>query len=54
MSERTRNGANLGFENQLWAATDKLMGHMDVSEYIYVVLGLIFLKYISDCLPCQV
>ncbi len=42
------NGANLGFENQLWAAADKLRGHMDASEYKHVVLGLIFLKYISD------
>jgi type I restriction enzyme M protein len=42
------NGANLGFENQMWAAADKLRGHMDASEYKHVVLGLIFLKYISD------
>ena len=42
------NGANLGFENQLWAAADKLRGHMDASEYKHVVLVLIFLKYISD------
>jgi len=42
------NGANLGFESQLWAAADKLRGHMDASEYKRVVLGLIFLKYISD------
>ncbi len=43
-----QNGANLGFESRLWAAADKLRGHMDASEYKYVVLGLIFLKYISD------
>jgi type I restriction enzyme M protein len=42
------NGANLGFEQKLWAAADKLRGHMDASEYKHVVLGLIFLKYISD------
>ncbi len=42
------NAANLGFENQMWAAADKLRGHMDASEYKHVVLGLIFLKYISD------
>ncbi len=42
------NGANLGFEKELWAAADKLRGHMDASEYKHVVLGLIFLKYISD------
>jgi type I restriction enzyme M protein len=42
------NGANLGFEEKLWAAADKLRGHMDAAEYKHVVLGLIFLKYISD------
>ncbi len=42
------NGANLGFEEKLWAAADKLRGHMDAGEYKHVVLGLIFLKYISD------
>ncbi len=41
-------GANLGFETTLWATADKLRGHMDPSEYKHVVLGLIFLKYISD------
>src|SRR4051794_13092707 len=47
----SRNGdahATLGFEAQLWAAADKMRGHMDASEYKHVVLGLIFLKYISD------
>jgi len=48
-----RNGANLGFENQLWAAADKLRGHMDASEYKHVVLGLIFLKYISDAFQAK-
>ncbi|MGC9259809.1 MAG: type I restriction-modification system subunit M [Phycisphaerae bacterium] len=38
----------LGFEATLWAAADKLRGHMDSAEYKHVVLGLIFLKYISD------
>ena len=33
------NGANLGFETQLWAAVDKLRGHMGASEYKHVVLG---------------
>jgi type I restriction-modification system DNA methylase subunit len=44
----TNNGATLDFQSQLWAAADKLRGHMDASEYKHVVLGLIFLKYISD------
>lgn len=42
------NGSNLGFEEKLWAAADKLRGHMDAAEYKHVVLGLVFLKYISD------
>ncbi|MEQ8159493.1 MAG: class I SAM-dependent DNA methyltransferase, partial [Mesotoga sp.] len=40
--------ANLGFEEKLWQAADKLRGNMDAAEYKHVVLGLIFLKYISD------
>jgi type I restriction enzyme M protein len=42
------NGANLGFEEKLWQAADKMRGHMDPGEYKHVALGLIFLKYISD------
>jgi len=45
---KTSNGAELGFEQTLWAAADKLRGHLDAAEYKHVVLGLIFLKYISD------
>jgi type I restriction enzyme M protein len=42
------NGANLGFEAELFATADKLRGHLDAAEYKNVVLGLIFLKYVSD------
>ncbi|MCC7360558.1 MAG: SAM-dependent DNA methyltransferase [Anaerolineales bacterium] len=42
------NGANLGFEEKLWQTADKLRGHLDPAEYKHVVLGLVFLKYISD------
>src|SRR5688572_11083274 len=50
---RTSNGtkdssASLGFEAKLWLAADKLRSNMDAAEYKHVVLGLIFLKYISD------
>lgn len=45
MSENT---GNIGFEETLWKSADKLRGSMDASEYKHVVLGLIFLKYISD------
>ena len=43
-----KTAANLGFEARMWAAADTLRGSMDASEYKHVVLGLIFLKYISD------
>lgn len=51
--QRTRkngdnNGATLGFEAKLWLAADKLRSNMDAAQYKHVVLGLIFLKYISD------
>jgi len=42
------NGATLGIESELWQAADALRGHLDAAEYKSVVLGLIFLKYISD------
>ena len=42
------NGATTGYEAELWAMADALRGSMDAAEYKHVVLGLIFLKYISD------
>jgi hypothetical protein len=50
-AKRTKKGNGnepLGFEQKLWAAADKMRGHMDPAEYKHVALGLIFLKYISD------
>jgi len=44
----TTASANLGFEAKLWLTADKLRNNMDAAEYKHVVLGLIFLKYISD------
>ncbi|GIW81347.1 MAG: DNA methyltransferase [Gemmatales bacterium] len=49
----TSNGANLGFEAELWRAADALRSNMDAAEYKHVVLGLIFLKYISDAFEEQ-
>ncbi|MCR2820044.1 class I SAM-dependent DNA methyltransferase [Lederbergia panacisoli] len=40
--------AVIGFEEKLWSAADKLRNNMDAAEYKHVVLGLIFLKYVSD------
>ncbi len=48
-AEKTNtNGLPTDLESKLWATADKLRGHMDAAEYKNVVLGLIFLKYISD------
>ncbi len=48
-NDKKKSGsAALGFEATLWAMADKQRGHMDAAEYKHVVLGLIFLKYISD------
>lgn len=44
----TKNTADVGFEKQLWDAADVLRGNLDAAEYKNVVLGLIFLKYLSD------
>jgi len=50
---KTANGAPLGFEAKLWAAADALRNNMDAAEYKHVVLGLIFLKYISDAFEAK-
>ena len=47
-SSSANSTAQLGFEAKLWLAADKLRNNMDAAEYKHVVLGLIFLKYISD------
>ena len=46
--KKNDSSANIGFEAKLWLAADKLRNNMDAAEYKHVVLGLIFLKYISD------
>ena len=45
---KKENTTSIGFEEIIWRAADKLRGNLDASEYKNVVLGLIFLKYISD------
>lgn len=47
------NGATVGYEAELWQMADALRGSMDAAEYKHVVLGLIFLKYISDAFEEQ-
>jgi len=49
----TSTGATVGYEAQLWQMADALRGSMDAAEYKHVVLGLIFLKYISDAFEEQ-
>jgi len=51
--KNTDTTANLGFEAKLWAAADALRNNMDAAEYKHVVLGLIFLKYISDAFEAK-
>jgi type I restriction enzyme M protein len=48
MANNNHKPGALGFEATLWSAAEKLKGNMDAAEYKHVVLGLIFLKYISD------
>jgi type I restriction enzyme M protein len=48
-----KNTADIGFEKQIWNAACILRGNIDASEYKHVVLGLIFLKYISDCFDAK-
>ncbi|MEQ1899061.1 MAG: class I SAM-dependent DNA methyltransferase [Vicinamibacterales bacterium] len=50
---KTDTTANLAFEAKLWAAADALRNNMDAAEYKHVVLGLIFLKYISDAFEAK-
>jgi type I restriction enzyme M protein len=47
------SAATVGFEAKLWAAADALRNNMDAAEYKHVVLGLIFLKYISDAFEAK-
>lgn len=50
---KTQNGATVGYEAELWKMADALRGSMDAAEYKHVVLGLLFLKYISDAFEEQ-
>jgi type I restriction enzyme M protein len=54
-ARRVKNGtaATVGCEAELWRMADALRGNMDAAEYKHVVLGLIFLNYISDALEAQ-
>ena len=53
MNGTATGGGPIGFETQLWAAADALRNNMDAAEYKHVVLGLLFLKYISDAFEAQ-
>ncbi|NGZ08181.1 MAG: SAM-dependent DNA methyltransferase [Nitrospira sp. LK70] len=52
-SQKPKNGESSGLEAKLWAAADALRNNMDAAEYKHVVLGLIFLKYISDAFEAK-
>ncbi len=51
--QRPDCGESLGFEDKLWQAADALRNNMDAAEYKHVVLGLLFLKYISDAFQAK-
>ncbi|MBK1670021.1 DNA methyltransferase [Rhodovibrio sodomensis] len=51
--KKNQNGANLGFEAELFKTADKLRGNVDPAEYKHIALGLIFLKYISDAFEAK-
>ena len=48
MAKKNNNGTEEPLEKQLWKAADKLRKNIDAAEYKHIVMGLIFLKYISD------
>ena len=48
MAKKKTDTTSIGFEETIWRAADKLRGNLDAAEYKSVVLGLIFLKFISD------
>lgn len=52
-AKTNNSGALIGYEAELWQMADALRGSMDAAEYKHVVLGLIFLKYISDAFEEQ-
>jgi len=52
-ARQANGGGELGFEAKLWATADALRSNMDAAEYKHVVLGLIFLKYISDAFEAR-
>ena len=52
-TQSPKNSATIGFESTLWQAADKLRSSMDAAEYKHIVLGLIFLKYISDAFEAK-
>ena len=52
-AKKNGNGANLGFEAQLFLAADKLRKNLEPSDYKHVVLGLIFLKHISQAFEAK-
>lgn len=45
---KPKNAKDIDFEKELWKAADKLRGSIDAAEYKHIVLGLLFLKYVSD------
>ena len=52
-TKKEQIGATVGFEQKLWQAADALRNNMDAAKYKHVVLGSIFLRYISDAFEAK-
>jgi type I restriction enzyme M protein len=53
MAHDLESSSELAYADKLWQAADKLRGQVDAAEYKHVVLGLLFLKYISDAFEAR-
>src|SRR3954454_23684776 len=53
MADTATNNSDLNYADTLWKSADALRGQMDAAEYKHVVLGLLFLKYISDAFEAK-
>ena len=53
MPKKSGTKKKVDFKETLWKSADKLRNQMDAAEYKHIVLGLIFLKYISDTFDIQ-
>src|SRR5579863_6643591 len=53
MARHSQSQPGKSLEATLWEAADKLRGNLEAAEYKHVVLGLVFLKYVSDAFTAR-